>query len=474
MSSVFDEVRGMQSDPDGKSGPSVFDEVRSSTQPPVATSAPPGDIQPTWMGAAKGVGEGALTMASGGLKAITHAVNDLLPDAIGGEGSRAAVEKEINRDPILNYQPQTEEGKYLMGKIRTLMTPVTWAGNTAHDFLKRSFGERTADVAGDVTTLAPFAVRDAMDIRGMASQRAVAIEEGHPLSGAAEEESGRLADMKSRAEDAGFDLPEGGTAERHANASVNNRPLVNDAAREELDLPKNAPLTPNMMERARQANVRPAYQAIENLKEDIPLDRAALDEARTANMNAAPNERLPFPKEDTLTGAEAVDFSKKARYLANQLEKNVANPFAKQDAQMYRDAAEAVENSVESHLKTTGREQLSADWDNARVYAAKSYSVESALDGAGNVRASDLKSQLLKKGKPLTGGLEDIANLAAQYPEAFRTTRVTMPRPGLIRKGIAAAAPIVGGAVGSSVAGTPGAAAGAATGEYVGSKIVNR
>lgn len=301
--------------------------------------------------------------------------------------------------------------------------------------------------------------------------------EPHPLAGAAEAETKRLADIKTRAQSSGFDLPEGGTAERHAAASATNTPLVNAAARTELDLPKDAPLTPNMLAKGRTAFGSPGYRAVENLEEAIPLDRDALEQAKTENMNATPNERLPFPEGDTITGAKAVDFSKKARFLANQLEKNPANPFAAQDAQMYRDAAEAVENSVRDHLETTGRGQMANDWDDSRRYVAKSYSVENALDGAGNVRAADLKNQLFKKGKPLSGGLEDVANLAAQYPEAFRTSRVTAPAPGIVRRATAAVVPHVTTAAGAgagSILGPFGATAGAVSGRVLGEKLAGK
>lgn len=434
---------------------------------PTQTVAAPKSVEPraTWLGAARGVGDAGLALGAGGLKSITHAVNDLLP----GSG-RAEVEQDINQDPILNYQPQTEEGKYLMGKIRSLMSPVSAVANTAHDYLARTLGNRTADVAGDVVTLAPFMGRIAKEEIGTQRAASSAIESGHPLSEAAEAESKRLGSMKAAAEERGYSLPEGGPREVHADAARTNTPLVNADSRAELNLPKNAPMTPQMLEAGRQKFGAPGFQNVANLKDEIPLDRAALDEARTANMNATPNERLPFPQGDSISGAQAVDFSKKARYLANQLEKNSANPFARQDAQMYRDAAEAVENSVGKHLRATGRGDIAEGWDSGRVYYAKSYSVENALDGAGNVRAGDLKTQLFKKGKPLSGNLETVANLAAQYPEAFQTTRVTQPAVGTLRKVTAGALPLAGTAIGGALGGTWGGVAG----DYIGRKAGER
>lgn len=473
--SVFDDVRSMDDTSQVSSAPppSVFDEVRSAQEP--AQSAPSSgdsDLFASPVQSLRGVAETGMAVATGTGRAMANALNDLLPD--GFLGNRAQEEANIRADPLFNYTPQTPEGKYLFGRFQQILSPIASASAAAHDFIARSFGNRAADVTGDIATLAPFGAREASDIKGMVSAGDTAIESGHPLTGAAQAEESRLTALKQSAEESGYDLPEGGTAARHARAAQNNTPLVNADVRTDLNLPKNAPLTPNMLADARRVNASPAYQAVENLQEPIPLDQRALEAARTDNLNATPSDRLPFPQGPTITGEDAVDFSKKARFLANQMEKNPANPFAAQDAQMYRDAAEAVEDSVRDHLAATGREQLADNWDAARVYTAKTYSVEHALDGAGNVRAADLKAQLFKNGKPLSGKLEQVATLAAQYPEAFRTTRVTAPQVSLLKRGAAAALPFAGAAAGGSLGGGMGAAAGEAAGAYAGNKLLGQ
>lgn len=430
----------------------------------------------SWLGAAKGVGEVGLAMGAGTLRGVTHAINDLVPEAIGGKGSRAALDQKINQDPILSYQPQTEEGKYLMAHIQRLTAPIGEAANTAHDYLARLTSPRTADVAGDILALAPFAMRDFKDIKGMAQAGDSAIEQGHPLASAAEGEQSRLGEIRSRAEAAGFDLPEGGTAARHEAAAVNNRPLVNATARDELDLPKNAPLTPEMLAKGRAANASPAYQAIQSLPDKIPL--SAEHEATMADVgDLLPSRiRAKIPESGEITGQQAVELTKVLRNRANQLDKatgiTASGDIPADIARAHRDLAETIEDSVREHLKSTGRESLADDWEKARVYTAKSYSVESALDGAGNVRASDLKTQLFKKGKPLSGGLEDIANLAAQHPEAFKISRVTQPAPGVVRKAVAGALPAIGAGLGGYFGGGVGGFAGERTGHAIGEKVL--
>lgn len=104
-------------------------------------------------GSLAGMGEAALATGASGLKGISHAANDILPD---WGGSKAAVENEINTDPILNYRGGPEAQPYLQG-LSTAMTPVTWAANKAHNIISNIASPRTADVVGDVATLLPAA-----------------------------------------------------------------------------------------------------------------------------------------------------------------------------------------------------------------------------------------------------------------------------------------------------------------------------
>lgn len=102
-------------------------------------------------GSFAGMGEAALATGAGALKGISHAANDVLPD---WGGSKAAVEKEIQTDPVLNYRGSSEAQPYLEG-VSKLATPITWAANKAHNAIAGIAGHRAADVAGDVATLLP-------------------------------------------------------------------------------------------------------------------------------------------------------------------------------------------------------------------------------------------------------------------------------------------------------------------------------
>lgn len=115
---------------------------------PKTASEPASDN--TWFGAVKGLGDAGLAVGSSGLKAVTHAVNDILP---GAEG-RASLEKEIQTDPVLNYHPQTEGGKIATDALGTIFSPLSWATKAAHEGIANATSERTADVVGDLATIA--------------------------------------------------------------------------------------------------------------------------------------------------------------------------------------------------------------------------------------------------------------------------------------------------------------------------------
>ena len=116
---------------------------------PVTKKASDSDPDNTWWGAIKGVGDAGLAVGSSGLKAVTHAVNDIIP----GSESRTALEKEIQTDPVLNYHPQTEGGKLAIDTLGKILSPVTWATQKAHEAIENATNKRTADVAGDLATI---------------------------------------------------------------------------------------------------------------------------------------------------------------------------------------------------------------------------------------------------------------------------------------------------------------------------------
>jgi hypothetical protein len=122
-------------------------EVPKGIQKPPPPKSPEPD---TWLQAAKNVGDAGLTLGSGALKGIHHAVNDLLP----GEEGRAEIKSKIEDvNPILNYQPHTQGGQDIVDTVGHIFSPVSAGLKLVHQGIANVAGERTADVVGDVATL---------------------------------------------------------------------------------------------------------------------------------------------------------------------------------------------------------------------------------------------------------------------------------------------------------------------------------
>lgn len=140
-------------------------------------------------GSLAGLGEAALATAAGRLKAITHAANDVLP----GDGE--SLEKEIQTDPILNYSGGPEAQQYLQG-LKTLMTPVTWVANKVHQGIAGVFGDRTADVAGDIAKLLP-AARGTVDLKGVGRKIVQSMDDPESEAAAVNPKSSPLGSRQS-------------------------------------------------------------------------------------------------------------------------------------------------------------------------------------------------------------------------------------------------------------------------------------
>lgn len=410
--------------------------------------------------------------------------------AFGADVDPSAIQSEWQN--YLTWHPKSEIAKKInaadAAATQKVMGPVV-----------KKYGEATEAVsqrspfAGELMKAAPgafqaasalvptyAAARSAMSqpFRPQGPEPIYSLDEPHPLAEAAKQEGARLEGMRQRATAAGFDLPEGGTGARHAKAAAVNQPLANEATRQELMLPDEAPLTPQLLDKARSHYASPAYKAIEQ-ESAVKLGDVYKSEMDSlGDIPAEFSEKLKPPAPGaSISGKEAVNLSRKFRFRANQYDKQAmlsGSPEASDLAELHRGAAEAIEEAVKQHLDSSGKGQLAQDWDNARVYVAKTYSVQNALDGAGNVRVTDLKRQLLKN-RPLSGNLEMLANLGAQYPEAFKLTQLSGPKPSLTRRAAAAVIPhattAAGAGLGSAI-GFPGA--GAVAGRAVGESLANR
>lgn len=228
-------------------------------------------------------------------------------------------------------------------------------------------------------------------------------------------------------------------------ASIKNQPLTNNLARQELGLPEDMPLTHETMSLVRKS-ADPAYEAVKQ-EPSIPFGHKYEKELSNLTKTADKiNSTLPNykstasveiknlidsikPENGVMDGETAVELSKSLRSESKAYDLTASrsgDPQARSLARAYRGAAEAVENAIEDHFIASGQPEIAANWDNARRLIAKSYSIENALDGAGNVDAGKLGKQLLK-GKPLSPKLEAAANFALHFPKSAKVVNESMP-----------------------------------------------
>lgn len=411
----------------------------------------------SWWGAIKGDADAALAAGSHAivdpLAATARTANRVIPESIGGPGSRAATEKDINEvQNRLTYSPGTEEGKYALSQIGSVVSPVV---QKVSDLTSKVVGKENMPAVTDAFTALPV----------LGTTKAVTALKG----GTAAEDTLRAANAERDAaliagQKEGYVVPPATTNPTLVNrgiegvagkinvqqaASIKNQQITNSLARRALDLPPDAPLTSDTMGAIR-AQAGKTYEAVkgsgiiqvspqyekdlskitstaDKINADLPSYRSGASQQVTDLVSSLK------PPNGTLNAETAVELSKDLRYNANanwQAAARTGDPSLRSLSRAQSQAAEAVENEIERHLKSQGQGDLANAWDDSRRTIAKTYSVESTLDGAGNVDAAKLGKQLIK-GKPLSSELETAANFANAFPKATRLGASKESMPGI-------------------------------------------
>lgn len=203
-----------------------------------------------------------------------------------GRAKNIALDQPMNQSlPDWSWQPHTEAGKEQNALTEEELKKVSGTYDTVAG---------TGPVAQEVkSSIGP--IMDAAATLGVVKggtsvfrgPKAIPAEPPHPLAGAAEAETQRIAGLKSQAESAGLDLPEGGTAARHGDAAATNQPIANDLTRQELALPKDAPLTADMLDKARAQYASPAYEAV---KQEPIITLGKKYQSAIADLKETPGE----------------------------------------------------------------------------------------------------------------------------------------------------------------------------------------
>ena len=254
-----------------------------------------------------------------------------------------------------------------------------------------------------------------------------------------------------------------------SNVSIKNAKAnmvrVNEIAREDLGLPKNTPLTAEAFDKARSAHSAPydnirkigVMQASDDVLGELgglkldPLSTSTPEKA--AKVNAVV-DRVTSQVANGLSGDNVVGQIRGFRKDANQVLKNPnASPIDIDVAETNLKIANALENLVEANISDP---KALSDFRKARTAIAKTYDWENATGVTTKQVDSAQLVKLAEKGKPLSGKLAQVAEVAGNFPKDFDTSRNYMKEAfQYLRRGG------VGGSLGFLVGGPFGAAVGA-------------
>lgn len=109
--------------------------------------------------------------------------------------------------------------------------------------------------------------------------------------------------------------------------------------------------------------------------------------------------------------------------LRNMAQRNLGVAGNDQSAQLghiQKGMASAMESLIEENLQRTGKPELMERFRKARTAIAMSHDVEAALDPKTRKIDAGRLSALMTEGKPLSGGLRDIGEVAGQFPGAMK------------------------------------------------------
>lgn len=214
-------------------------------------------------------------------------------------------------------------------------------------------------------------------------------------------------------------------------ASAKNQGVTNALVRKELGVAPDVPLNIDTLDDIRRAAGQ-AYDAVGSTglvqpgrQYDAALDAivAPFNKAAAGFPNAKANpvvaeiESLRSPSFDAGAAVE------KIKELRSAADAAYASKGAT-EGRAYKAAAKALEDALDSHLVSIGApaDALKA-FREARQLIAKTYTVQKALNQeTGDVSAQVLGRELTK-GRPLSGGIKDVARAGAAFPKATQALK---------------------------------------------------
>lgn len=392
---------------------------------------------------ALGMAGGFVTNLAEGTAAVTTAADRKsrgLPAQLpGGPGMQPeqlpSVERSMTEGAqALTYEPRTELGverAEQVGGVMANLIPLTGhlgemgAMSSAAGPAKQAVKAKVA--ASDARSAAAKLKADKLEAPTLRGVRE-ANEAGFTLTPSETKQGGTTGAVAGAAEGLS------GEPKLAKAASKKNAEVTNSLVRQDVGLPDDTPVSRDALRKVRAD----AGEKYEVLKKIDTIDNDAtyfrdLDEVTKAYDTAAESfphrNENPFQKvidglrQERVTGAAAVE---EVKLLRADADKQYATG-DKALGRAYRDAANALDNSIDRHLTKMvdqGADPALAtavdEYRAARKTIAKSYLADAALnDTTGNIDAAAY-ARALKKGAPLSGPGLQIARAAQQFPRMFQ------------------------------------------------------
>ena len=395
----------------------------------------------------------------------------------GGPEFQRAVSKEITYQPRTQLAQEAVQGVAKLAeesKIPPYMTPMRFGQSMV------PVGQAVGDVAqaGKSMVTAPIQARNALAAQNKTLQsyqnapRIDAAKDALDLGVALNPATANpTAANKLRTAVVGSDTLDTMLAQH-------NQAKFTAAAKQDLGLPETTTLNAKAFDEARnRTELSAPYKTVREIKDLTPNENtmAELEVMRVqplvgdTGQAIAANKVLDAAKEHLTQGVDGKTLlnsirarRQEAQAIYKQRDAGVNPPSPEQiaKADMNLGIANAMENMIESHIGTDAK--LLADFRNARTAMAKTYDYERATNLATGQVDPQVIAKMAAQGKPLTGTLAKIGNVAANYPEVSKSGLLNEPnwRETLPRSG---AGGTIGALLGSPF-GLPGSIAGGAIG----------
>lgn len=210
-------------------------------------------------------------------------------------------------------------------------------------------------------------------------------------------------------------------------------------------------------------DVRRVDPTFDNKVQNLTQDFAALQQYLPQMYKANTLRRLQadMSRLDKITPEGIIDLTKSLRDMATRTLKNPdASTEAVNAAYAFKNASNALENVLATHLQQRGLPQMYEAFTNARRDIAKAHTVEETTNLVTGMVDPQKLRRAMEKGEPLDGNMRTVARAAAAMPNVVRSAEGMLTPEGMVLSDVAMSV----GIPSALMAGRPGVAAGLAGG----------